>query len=101
MDLKKVMLSKARSCTCLNVDYSYEDIKDAIEKKVKNEYLNTVLKTCKKNPTTTLFVIYRTGADDILVLFGNPVVSLTMTSRSIRDKVDGVEGYTYIWCHSV
>ncbi len=103
MDLRKILISKARSCTCLKLDITYEDIQKAIAENNMNRHLNAIVSTCKANPVDTAFVIYKTDANGILVVFGNPVVSIIMESSSLQEKLmkDVVSGYTYLWCHSL
>lgn len=99
MDLRKVMLTKARSCISLKCEFTYEEIELAV--KEQDSKLKFIVDVCQRHPTTTLFVLHIIGTDDILVVFGNPITSLRLRSKTIQEKVQGNVGFMYVWCHSL
>ena len=103
MNIRDIITTKPRSCVSFKSIATYTEIQEAISTGCTNRYLHGIISTCRANPTNTAFVVYKAEQQAILVVFGNPVLSIILESSVVQTELEATSkpGYLYIWCHSL
>ena len=81
---------------------TYELIQKAIAEKNTNRFLQGIVSTCKANPQTCVFVVYRAFTDSVLLVFGSQPAAVIVDGDKLRSNLDGYseKNYIYVFCHT-
>lgn len=83
-------------------ELTYENIQKAIADKNTNRFLQGIVSTCKANPDTCIFVVYRAFTDSVLLVFGQQPAAVIVDGDKLRSNLDlhSEKNYIYVFCHT-
>ena len=100
--MNKILLSKPKSVfRFYSEDLTYRKIQMAIENKNTNRFLQGIVSTCKANPETCVFVVYRAYSDSVLLIFGKFPTTVIVDGDKIRKNLEDFseKNNIYVFTH--
>jgi hypothetical protein len=80
-------LLRGKPTTVLSIksEATYEQIMECIHNnEIKDKHLRAVVNSCKSNPESVVFVIYRSYSDGVLMLFGKKPVCVRLEGSKLQ-----------------
>jgi len=83
----------------VNSELTYQQIMQLIDSNNAHRIIQGMVSTCKAN-NNVMFVMYKYGSDDILVICGTKPSTFILPGNNLPSILSSAEyGYIYCWCY--